>query len=273
MVFPQARIIQLIQDKALQKQFFVENGFPTAAFTYVNSVHDIRSFPKVLKLRKAGYDGRGVLTLNGPNDLDKVFENPCILEDKIDFVCEVGIIVARNSSGQIAVYDPVDLFFEKNHHILDYLYCPSALLNDTQKNILVEMAKELITRLNMVGVLAIECFVGKDGQLLINEMSPRVHNSGHHSIEACVTSQFEQIIRCVLNLPLGSTQTKSNCKMTNILSTPDFPSVNQEWLKNTLNQENTFIHLYRKNPSKPYRKLGHVTQLIYSDEDHSKENS
>lgn len=262
-VYPQASCIRTIQDKGLQKQFFEFHGFPTAPFFLTHSKQDllsIKNFPKILKLRTSGYDGKGVMSLISADDCLNAFEGPCVVEEKIKIAHEVAILVARNASGDCKVYDPVDLYFESKRHILESLVSPSVCLNETQIQAIKKLAKEVIEKLNMVGLLAIECFIDTDGNILINEVAPRPHNSGHHTIEGCKTSQFEQVLRAILNLPLGNTDCLSRSVMLNVLGQEGYTGDSQvAWLDPVLKLPNTYPHWYGKTKSSPFRKLGHIT--------------
>lgn len=262
-VYPQPHILALIQDKRLQKQFYQDNNIPTAPFVLTDTQQDLHAhahlLPAVHKLGKAGYDGRGVQKLQHADELHKGFDSPSVLEQLIDFEQEISVIVARNAHGEIALFPPVAQVLDPVYNLVDYLIAPAQLPD----NIAAEanrIATEIITRLGMVGILAVELFVTKDGQVLVNEVAPRPHNSGHHTIEANVTSQFEQHLRAVLGLPLGATDTLQAAAMLNLLGEAGHSgNVAYKGLDKVLEMKGVYVHLYGKATTKPQRKMGHIT--------------
>ena len=262
-VFPQPKIIELIQDKCKQKTFYKKNNIPTAEFLFVQSKNEVisnKSFlPAVNKLSREGYDGRGVQILRTENDLEKAFDAPGLLEKLIDFEKEIAIIVARNENGQIASYSAVEMVFHPEANLVEYLFAP-AQLNQAVANQADAIARKIIGDLGMVGLLAVEMFVTKTGEVLVNEIAPRPHNSGHQTIEANVTSQYEQHLRAIFNLPLGDTSIVQASAMVNILGEPNYSGLARyEGLAEVLNMPGAHVHLYGKKLTKPFRKMGHVT--------------
>jgi len=262
-VFPQPEIIDLIQDKRQQKQFYKDKNIPTAEFMFVNNKEDVKQnksfLPAVNKLGKEGYDGRGVQLLRTEQDLDKAFDAPGLLERLIDFEKEIAIIVARNEAGQIITYPAVEMVFHPEANLVEYLFAP-AQLNPSVAEKADTIARKVITELGMVGLLAVEMFVTKTGSVLVNEIAPRPHNSGHQTIEANVTSQYEQHLRAILNLPLGDTSIVMKSAMVNILGEPNCTGLAQyEGLNEVMNVVGAHVHLYGKKITKPFRKMGHVT--------------
>jgi 5-(carboxyamino)imidazole ribonucleotide synthase len=262
-VFPQPEVIELIQDKCKQKQFYKDNGIPTAEFILVKDKEAViknKSFlPAVNKLGREGYDGRGVQLLRTEKDIDKAFDAPGLLERLIDFEKEIAIIVARNEAGQLVSYPPVEMVFHPEANLVEYLFAP-AQLKDSVVEKADAIARKVITELGMVGLLAVELFVTKDGDVLVNEIAPRPHNSGHQTIEANATSQYEQHLRAILNLPLGDTSIVVNSAMVNILGGPNHTGLARyEGLTEILKLEGAHVHLYGKKLTKPFRKMGHVT--------------
>jgi len=262
-VFPQPEIIELIQDKRKQKDFFVANQIPTAEFVLVENRNDIISnqhlLPAVNKLAREGYDGRGVQMLRNQNDLAKAFDAPGLLEKLIDFEKEISVIVSRNEKGQVSSYPPVEMVFHPEANLVEYLFSPAqidqAVVSKAEK-----IACTVIEKLNLVGLLAVEMFVTKDKEVLVNEIAPRPHNSGHQTIEGNVTSQYEQHLRAILNLAPGDTSIIRPSAMVNLLGEEGFAGLARyEGLEEVLKLEGVHVHLYGKKLTKPFRKMGHVT--------------
>lgn len=262
-VFPQPEIIELIQNKRIQKKFYNDNGIPTADFILTQNAVDVRNnkgfLPAVNKLGREGYDGRGVQILRSESDLDKAFDAPGLLEKLIDFEKEISVIVARNEKGDITSYPVVEMVFHPTHNLVEYLFAP-ADLPDKIRTTADEIAREIIGKLGMVGLLAVEMFVTRDGLVLVNEIAPRPHNSGHQTIEANVTSQYEQHLRSILALPLGDTSLLQPSAMVNLLGEAGHSgTANYSGLDEILNIKGVHVHLYGKKITKPFRKMGHVT--------------
>lgn len=262
-VFPQPEVIELIQDKRTQKEFYKRHQIPTAEFILTKNKQEVianRSFlPAVNKLGKEGYDGRGVQLLRTEADLEKAFDSPGLLEKLIDFEKEIAVIVARNESGEIISYPAVEMVFHPTANLVEYLFSPAEISSAIAKEA-DAIAKSVIEKMNMVGLLAVEMFVTKEGKVLVNEVAPRPHNSGHQTIEANITSQYEQHLRAILNLPLGNTATVLPSAMVNLLGEEGFSGGAQyQGLEEVLRLAGTHIHLYGKKITKPFRKMGHVT--------------
>jgi len=262
-VYPQPEIIELIQDKRLQKQFYVENGLPTADFILVENKQDVLNnssfLPAANKLGKDGYDGRGVQLLRSEGDLAKAFDAPGLLEKLVDIDKEIAVIVARNAKGETKAFPVVEMVFHPEANLVDFLFSP-AQVDKTIAKEAEEMALKLIEKLDMVGLLAVEMFIDKNGILLINEVAPRPHNSGHQSIEGNITSQFEQHLRAIYNLPLGDTAIRVPAAMINLLGEEGYSgSPIYEGLDEILSMSGVHLHLYGKNSTQSFRKMGHVT--------------
>ncbi|MEX0811234.1 MAG: 5-(carboxyamino)imidazole ribonucleotide synthase [Chitinophagales bacterium] len=262
-VYPQASVIRLIQDKGLQKEFYKERGIPTAEFFLLDNkeeLHDFESFfPAVQKLRKEGYDGRGVFKIKSKGDIEGGFNKPSVLEKLIDFEKEISVIVARNASGEVRTYPTVELDFHPEKNLVEYLFSPAQLSEKLEQEA-QELAAKVAKEIDIIGLLAVEMFVTKDGGILVNEIAPRTHNSGHHSIEANITSQFEQHLRSVLNLPLGATDIKTNAVMVNLLGEPGHDgAAKYVGLDEVLATDGVGLHLYGKKFTRPFRKMGHIT--------------
>ncbi len=267
-VYPQPHIIRLIQDKREQKQFYKENNIPTSEFVLTESKQDFYALehmlPAVQKLGKAGYDGRGVQVIKTKADFDKGFDAPGLLESFVDFEKEISVIVARNKAGEMQHFPVVELVFHPEHNLVEYLFAPAQVSREIEQKA-INTAKEVIEKLDMIGLLAVEMFVTKQGEVLVNEVAPRTHNSGHHTIEANITSQFEQHLRAILNMPLGATTTKIPAAMVNLLGEDGYTGLARyEGLEKVLATEGVKVHLYGKKLTKPFRKMGHVTII---DED------
>jgi 5-(carboxyamino)imidazole ribonucleotide synthase len=264
-VFPQPHLIKLIQDKRTQKAFYQEKNLPTAPFVLTANKSEVAShldfLPAVNKLGKEGYDGRGVEILYTEKDIERAFDAPGLLEKLVDFDKEIAVIVARNKRGETSVFPAVECAFHPTANLVEFLFAPAGisekLSNEAQK-----IALKVIEEMQLIGILAVELFVTKSGEILINEVAPRPHNSGHHTIEGNFTSQFEQHFRAVLNMPLGNTEMRSPAAMVNLLGEAGFEGEAKiEGLDKALQQKGVYVHLYGKKITKPFRKMGHVTIL------------
>ncbi len=261
-VFPQPRVLEVIKDKGLQKQFYFDHNIPTSAFeltTEETSIDYYRSkLPFVHKLRTGGYDGRGVELIRTEEDLANVFKAPSLLEELVPFEKELSVLVARNERGETAVYQTVECEFN-DANLVAFLFSPADITADIEERA-TALAIDVINKLEMVGILAVELFLLKDGSLYVNEIAPRPHNSGHHTIECNVTSQFEQHLRSILNLPLGSTEMIREGAMINLLGEPNHSGIAKyEGLTEVMQMPGVHVHLYGKQQTKPNRKMGHIT--------------
>lgn len=262
LVYPQSRIIRLIQDKGLQKQFFKQNDIPTAPFQLISTKENLYEtsipLPYIQKLRKDGYDGKGVKKINSTSEIEQAFEEPSLVEALVDFEKEIAVIVARNDKGEIATFPLVEMEFNPEANLVEFLIAPSTLPFEVQTRA-DEIAKKIAEDLQIVGLLAVEMFLTKEGEILVNELAPRPHNSGHHTIEGNITSQFAQHLRAIFNLPLGATTTRTNAVMINLLGEPRYEGLAKyEGVEEVLAIEGIFVHLYGKKYTKPFRKMGHV---------------
>ncbi|WP_273758561.1 5-(carboxyamino)imidazole ribonucleotide synthase [Bartonella sp. AU55XJBT] len=263
-VYPSSNALEIAQDRLFEKQFLRDQGISTASWHAVDdsssliSAVDALGGRGLLKTRRFGYDGKNQIKLDRPDEQTcqealKTFQGqPCILEEIVPFLSEISVLSARTKEGAHIFYD-----CPENQHqngILHKSFVPSHIPLEVQ-NAAQDISMTVMNALNYVGVLCIEFFVLTDGRLLVNELAPRVHNSGHWTQKACITSQFEQHIRAICGLPLGSPYRHSDCQMTNLLGN------NLNTLKYFLTQERTSIHLYGKRTAQPYRKMGHVIQL------------
>lgn len=261
-VYPQSRVIRLIQDKGLQKQFFKQNDIPTAAFQFASNKEALAGLsipvPYVQKLRKDGYDGKGVKMIRTEDDLQFAFDEPSIVEEIVNFEKEIAVIVARNDRGEVETFPMVEMEFNPDANLVEFLISPSTYSFEVQQQA-EELAKKIANDLQIVGLLAVEMFLTDSGEILVNELAPRPHNSGHHTIEGNYTSQFAQHLRAIFNLPLGSTEAISNAVMINLLGEPEYEGLAQyEGVEEVLAMQGVYIHLYGKKYTKPFRKMGHV---------------
>lgn len=264
-VFPQPRVIEIIQDKGRQKEFFRQQGIPTGEFWLCANQAAVAQytgpFPVVQKLRQLGYDGRGVKILLDAAALADAFTEPSVVEEFVDFDYELAVIVARSRSGAVTTYPSVEMKFHPQAHLVEWLLAPARIPPpvDTRAR---DIAMAVAEALQIVGVLAVEMFVTKSGTVLVNEIAPRPHNSGHHTIEANLTSQYDQHLRAIFDWPLGDTATRSPAVMVNLLGQPGHTGkAVYQGLNEVLQTPGAYLHLYGKTDTKPHRKMGHLTVL------------
>ena len=262
-VIPKPEHIALIQDKGLQKQFFEDNNIPTSDFILIEAGGNISSLglPIVQKLRTGGYDGRGVQILKTTADIvEKGFPEASVLEKAVDIDKELGVIVARNSSGQTSIFPVVESVFDPKVNLVSSLIAPANIDKNTADKAQA-LALQVIEAMDFVGLMAVELFLNSDGDLLVNEVAPRTHNSGHHTIEANKTSQFAQHLRAVVGLPLGDVSLLHNAAgMINLLGADGaYGTPVYEGLSEAQSITGVHPHIYGKSEVKPYRKMGHVT--------------
>ncbi len=261
-VFPQPHILRMIKDKGLQKQFYAQNDIPTSAFQLYSSKEELikeAQIPFVQKMRTGGYDGKGVQVIKSEADFANLFEGETLVEEMVPFTKELSVIVARNESGEMAVYPTVECEFNPEANLVEFLFSPAMVDAQIEKKA-QDLALKVVDAMSFVGLLAVELFLTADGELLVNEVAPRPHNSGHHSMEGNHTSQFEQHFRSILNLPLGDTGITLPSVMINLLGAKNHTGpVKYEGMRETLVRPNVHVHLYGKAETKPFRKMGHVT--------------
>lgn len=270
-VYPQPSVLKTIQDKGLQKQFYNQHQIATAPFVLVNNKEEIADaeieFPVFQKLRIAGYDGYGVQALTNKMQLDSAFDAPSVLEKSVEMALEISVIVARNAAGDISHFPPVAMAFNPEVNMVEYLYAPAEITPELSAQS-VALAQKVIDKLDMVGLLAVEMFLSTSGELLVNEVAPRPHNSGHQTIEGNVTSQFEQHLRAILNLPLGDTSIIQPSVMVNLLGEPGYQGkAVYQGVEDILKMKGVHVHLYGKYETRPFRKMGHVTIVAESLEE------
>lgn len=267
LVYPQPHVLRTIQDKSLQKEFYLQNKIATAPFTVYKNKEDLLDalntgkikFPFVQKLCTGGYDGKGVAIINALSDLHLLLDGASVVEDKIEIDTEFAVIAARNANGETVVYDAVEMAFDDEANLLDVLIYPARINEDLAKEV-KDLALKVSHAFNHVGLLAVEMFTDKNGNLFVNEVAPRPHNSGHHTIEATGCSQFEQHLRAILNLPMGSTQIIQPAVMINLVGEKNYTGdVWYDGFEKIISNAGVYVHLYGKTTTKPFRKMGHIT--------------
>ena len=277
-IFPKPKDLRIIQSKAVQKKFYVAHQIPTAEFShFLNSTEvrdayqkDLLAFPFVWKAARFGYDGTGVKIVRNTEDLENLPNVECITEKLIPFKNELAVIVARNVEGEVKTYPVVEMEFHPEANQVEYVICP-ARINSQVAEKAREIALKVVSDLDFVGLLAVEMFQTVDDKILVNEVAPRPHNSGHYSIEASYTNQFEQHLRSILNLPLGNTESKVAGIMVNLVGEEGFSgNVIYQNLENILKIDGVTPHIYGKKETRPFRKMGHVT-IVNSDIDIARE--
>lgn len=270
-VFPKPSVLKTIKNKILQKQYYKEHQIPTSDFKITNHYAEIAEMedflPGVHKLGEGGYDGRGVQIINTKSDISKGFEKPAILEKLVVIDKEIAIIIAINEKNETAIYPPVTMVFDPDLNLLDYQLSPSELVQQVLWKI-EAVALAVVRNFKSPGIFAVELFIDKKGDVFVNETAPRVHNSGHHTIEAHYSSQFDMLWRVMLGYPLGNTRFILPSLMLNIIGANGYSGdVVYEGLEEVLKIENAFVHIYGKKQTKPGRKMGHITILSNEKQD------
>lgn len=266
-VYPSPQTIKNIQNKATQKQFYATHGIPTAPFQVFQNTESLKkaineqqlSLPFVWKSARFGYDGNGVKIVRQLTDLNLLPNDQCIAESLVPFKKELAVIVARNAKGQVRTYPVVEMEFHPEANQVEYVLCPARIeeaVAQKARTIAIQVAQAF----EVVGLLAVELFQTKNDEILVNEVAPRPHNSGHYSIEAAYTNQFEQHLRAILNLPLGSTESKVAGVMVNLVGAEGYQGkVVYENIEQIMAMEGVTPHIYGKKETRPFRKMGHVT--------------
>ncbi|MFO7152366.1 MAG: 5-(carboxyamino)imidazole ribonucleotide synthase [Bacillota bacterium] len=264
-ILPSPRLLEVIQDKLVQKEMLKKAGIPVPRFMKVeqNSLDEFKKFgfPLVQKARKGGYDGRGVAVIGSEKDMAKALLTESYAEELVDIEKELAVMVARSTEGQVKCYPVVEMIFDERANICDMVVAPARIEKELEQKAR-EIATEVVKALDGVGVFGIEMFLDRKGNILVNEVAPRPHNSGHYTIEACLTSQFEQHIRAICGLPLGSTKLLSPAAMVNLLGEEGYEGTPWvEGFEEVLSIEGLYFHFYGKKTTKPFRKMGHVTVI------------
>lgn len=279
-VYPEPQILQIIQDKGLQKEFYTKHQLATSDYILFENKSEILKaiqenkiqFPFVQKLRKAGYDGKGVAVIKNEKEIENLLDGASVIEDLVAIKKEISVIVARNTNNEIAVYPPVEMTFNPTANLVEYLISPAEVSESHTKQA-CELALNTIKAFGLTGILAVEMFLDTNDKIYINEVAPRPHNSGHQTIENSVTSQYEQHLRAILGLPLGSTKIIMPSIMLNLLGEQGYtgPAMYQG-LIDTMKIEGVNIHLYGKKETRPFRKMGHVT-IVDTSIDNAKQKA
>jgi 5-(carboxyamino)imidazole ribonucleotide synthase len=277
-IYPKPKDLRIIQSKARQKNFYIDHQIPTAEFSHYayleELVHSIENsiidFPFVWKATRFGYDGNGVKIVRKIQDLENLPNVECITEKLIPFKNELAVIVARNADGEVKTYPVVEMEFHPEANQVEYVICPARIEESVVKKA-QEVALKVVNELDFVGLLAVEMFQTETNEILVNEVAPRPHNSGHYSIEASYTNQFEQHLRSILNLPLGNTASKVVGIMVNLVGEEGFSGdVIYENIAEILKIDGVTPHIYGKKETRPFRKMGHVT-IVNTDIDKARE--
>ena len=269
-IYPKPSAIKIIKNKITQKEFYKANEIPSPEFKITDKLADLQLYssfyPAVHKLAMGGYDGKGVQVIKSDKDIDKGFNEPSVLEKMMDIKKEIALIVAKSDSGEIAFFPPAEMIFDKALNLLDYQVSPAQIPEQVMwkaEAIAIKLAKAL----ESPGLFAIEMFIDVNNEVLVNETAPRVHNSGHHTIEANYCSQYDMLWRIILGYPLGNTDPILPASIVNIIGAAGYSGeAKYEGLDEVLKMDNVFVHLYGKAQTKPGRKMGHVT--IISEEIH-----
>ena len=276
-IYPKPKDLRIIQNKARQKNFYVDHQIPTAEFSHYAYLEElihsfennIIQFPFVWKAARFGYDGNGVKIVRNIEDLASLPNVECITEKLIPFKNELAVIVARNAAGEVKTYPVVEMEFHPEANQVEYVICPARIAPKVAEKAR-EVALKVVSDLDFIGLLAVEMFQTEDDKILVNEVAPRPHNSGHYSIEASYTNQFEQHLRSILNLPLGNTASKVAGIMVNLVGSAGFSGdVIYQNIEEILKIDGVTPHIYGKKETRPFRKMGHVT-IVNADIDRAR---
>jgi 5-(carboxyamino)imidazole ribonucleotide synthase len=263
-VIPAPDVLRTIQDKGLQKDFYTAHGIPTAPYVLLADGSEAAQHPTLLpgflKARRGGYDGKGVMAINTAQDAAQAFAGPCVLEQRIAVAAELAVLVVRSDDGHTLTYDPVEMVFDPRFNLVDHLRAPARVPTSVQQEAR-HLAKRVADAFGAPGLYAVELFLTTDGRVLVNETAPRAHNSGHHTIEACPSSQFDQLLRLYLGLPAGSPRLIGPAAMVNLVGEGGSGPAVLEGAAEVLGLPGTFIHLYGKHETRTGRKMGHITIL------------
>ena len=276
-VFPSPKTLKLIQNKGIQKDFYIQHAIPTANYKRFDNLKSLivdildskTKLPFVWKCTEFGYDGNGVKVIRHISDLDNLANVECIAEEMVPFKNELAVIVCRNPSGEIKTYPVVEMEFHPEANQVEYVICP-ARIDDKVAEKARAIALNVSEKFNHVGLLAVEMFQTEDDEILVNEVAPRPHNSGHYSIEASYTSQFENHLRAILDLPLGNTDSKAAGIMVNLVGAEGFSgNVLYENIEKIMGWNGVTPNIYGKKQTRPFRKMGHVT-IVNEDIDEAR---
>lgn len=271
-VYPSSATLKTIQNKSIQKDFYTKNNLPTSSYKNYKFIKDVINdynddklkLPAVWKSAKFGYDGKGVKILKNINDIESLPDTECLIEEKVDIKKEISVIVARNKNKDEVCFPAVEMEFNSDSNLVEYIMCPANISKEIEEKA-YEIALNTARKFNSIGLLAVELFLTSKDEVLINEVAPRPHNSGHHTIECCFTSQFDQHIRSVLNLPLGNTDIKIPGIMVNLVGENKVEGdVIYKNIEKIFNISGVSTHLYGKKKSRLNRKMGHIT-IVHSE--------
>lgn len=270
-IFPKPAVLRTIKNKIRQKEYYRDHQIPTSAFIITENLRELEEasgfIPAVHKIGEGGYDGKGVQLIRTREDLAKGFDSPSVLEKLVPIRKEIAQMVAINEKGETALYPPVEMLFDPELNLLDYQLCPAEMSTQTLYKV-EAIALTVVRNFKSPGIFAVEMFVDTNGDVLVNETAPRVHNSGHHTIEAHYCSQFDMLWRVILDYPLGNTDALLPSIMVNIIGSDGHSGdVRYEGLEEVLKMDNAYVHLYGKMQTKPGRKMGHVTVLSHEKQD------
>lgn len=263
-VIPDPSVLRTIQDKGEQKRFYADHDLPTSPFELIDhpaaiAVH-AHLLPAFLKTRTGGYDGRGVMRIADLDGARDAFNGPCVLEQEATIALELAVLVVHAANGTQVCYDPVEMVFDPRLNLVDHLRAP-ARITAAQAHEAMRLARRVAAAFAQPGLYAVEMFLTPTGDLLVNETAPRAHNSGHHTIEACASSQFDQLLRLYLDLPLGDTTLRDHAAMINLVGEGGSGAPEMQGLEDVLHLPGTFVHLYGKQETRTGRKMGHVTVM------------
>jgi 5-(carboxyamino)imidazole ribonucleotide synthase len=269
-VVPDPDVLRTIKDKGLQKKFYRDNGIPTSDFTLIDDIAEAAAhpslFPAFLKARQGGYDGKGVMAMRTVADGANAFAGPYVLERRAEIQLELAVLVVRSAKGAHVVYHPVEMVFDPKFNLVDHVRAPARIPADV-----AQQAKALALRVanafGAPGLYAVELFLTTDGSMLVNETAPRAHNSGHHTIEACASSQFDQLLRVYMGWPLGDATLRGHAAMINLVGEAGTGPADVKGLDDVLHVPGTFVHLYGKQETRTGRKMGHVSVVASSDQE------
>ena len=270
-IYPKPSVLRTVKNKILQKQYYKEHGIPTAEFALLNKAEEISKWPSLIpgvqKLAEGGYDGRGVQVIEDLAASKNGFNEPSILEKKVSVKKEIAVIIAIDQQGKTAIYPPVEMVFNQMLNQLDHQLCPAEIPQQVLWKI-EAISVSVVRNFNSPGLFAVELFVDKNDEVYVNETAPRVHNSGHHTIEAHYSSQFDMLWRIILNYPLGNTRYLLPSIMVNIIGGENQTGEPEyQGLQEVLKIDNAFVHIYGKHQTKPGRKMGHITILSQEKQD------
>lgn len=263
-VIPDPDVLAVIQDKGAQKEFYAQHNLPTSPFALLSSGRHFSEhaalLPAFLKTRTGGYDGKGVVAINNLGDNDSAFDGPCVLEQRVDISLEIAVLVARDDHGRQVAYDPVEMVFDPKLNLVDHLQVPARIPITTSTEAR-DLACAVAEAYGAPGLYAVEMFLTEHGRLLVNETAPRAHNSGHHTIEACMSSQFDQLLRIYMGWPVGETRLNGLAAMVNLVGAEGTGAPRVKGMDALMGLPAAFLHLYGKAETRTGRKMGHITIL------------